>query len=86
MWQTPEIKRLIHGELTDADKMALEQSITYWNDVLFTMEVMKRDAPNPIDQDLLTKIIKHLSDRKTAMEMAVTRTSIIMPGSDARMN
>lgn len=84
MWNGPEMKRIVRGDMTEGQRKVLEQAVEYWNNCLFAFEVMKRDAPNPEDQMLMTRIIKHLSDRRDAMAMSISRTSILMPGSSER--
>jgi hypothetical protein len=84
MWEKEKLARVLRGDMNEGQRKVLEQSVEYWNNCLFAFEVMKNDAPNPEDQRLMVQIMKHLSDRRDAMAMAISRTSILMPGSSAR--
>jgi hypothetical protein len=55
------------------DKIVLRDAIQWWDDVLFAMRRMEVDAPNPVDKDLMQKIIARLNNRKNQMQMALEK-------------
>ena len=66
---------MARGPVSEVERKAVEQSVSWLVDVIFACHYMANNAPNPADKDMMERIAKALQDRHDALSMGLSRNN-----------